>query len=505
MSCGTSPTSARRGSWWRVGFLVLASFGLDLPVGADLITVPGDFSSIQGALDAAGPGDTIEVGSGIYFEKLVVPASGTLAEPLVLRAAPGASPILDGTGVVGSNMVLIDTKSYVQIVGFEIRNNLSVNDGSGIRVVGSGAGIEIRENVIHDMRGEHAMGITVYGTDPVPISGLVVQGNQIYDCEPASSEALTLNGNVVDFAVVDNLVRDVNNIGIDFIGGETDIQPDPTLVARQGVVRGNTVLRANSIYDGGYAGGIYVDGGRDIVIENNRVAESDLGIEVGAENTGLVTEGVVVRNNLIHHNEKAGLVFGGYSSTVGRANDNRFTGNTLFANNTVGKSGTGTHFPGGGIGEIWVQFAEDNLIAGNLVVAGPENVLIGSFDPGSSVGNTFDHNLYFTTEDPEGSVFGLNGVEYLGLANWVVGSGQDSHSLGVDPQLVDPLGGDYHLLATSPAVDAGDPGFVAAAGEVDLDGEARVQDGRIDIGADEAGSPLFRDGFESGDTTGWGS
>ena len=63
---------------------------------------------------------------------------------------------------------------------------------------------------------------------PAPISDLVIDGNEIYDCEPATSEALTLNGNVDGFAVTNNVVRDVNNIGIDFIGGETDIQPDPT-------------------------------------------------------------------------------------------------------------------------------------------------------------------------------------------------------------------------------------------------------------------------------------
>ena len=213
--------------------------------------MPGDFPTIQAALNAAAAGDTINVLSGTYFEKLSFPHGGSAGGGYItLQAGSGQSPILDGTGVSGSNMVLIDTQSYVKLIGFEIRNNLKVNDGSGVRILGSGSNIEIRNNRIHDIRGRSAMGITVYGTAPTPISNLIIDGNQIYDCEPANSETLTLNGNVTDFQVTNNLVRDVNNIGIVFIGGERDIQPDPTKVARNGECRGNQVYHANSNYGG---------------------------------------------------------------------------------------------------------------------------------------------------------------------------------------------------------------------------------------------------------------
>jgi hypothetical protein len=113
---------------------------------------------------------------------------------------------------------------------------------------GPGSVFEIRDNTIHDMRGQNAMGITVYATEPTAISDLVIDGNEIYDCEPATSEALTLNGNVDGFVVSDNYVHDVDNIGIDCIGGETDLQPDDTKVCRNGVIRGNRVERARSSY-----------------------------------------------------------------------------------------------------------------------------------------------------------------------------------------------------------------------------------------------------------------
>lgn len=475
------------------------------PGGASALTlsVPGDFATIQGALDAAQPGDVVEVAAGTWFEHIEFPASGSPGQPITLRGASGTRPILDGTGVSGENLVLIDSKSHLRLQGFEIRNLLGANDASGIRILGAGRDLEIRDNRIHNIRGNDAMGITVYGTEATPIEDLVIDGNEIYDCDPARSEALTLNGNVRAFEITNNLVRDVNNIGIDMIGGETDIQPDPSLVVREGVVRGNTVLRANSIYEGGFAGGIYVDGGREIVIENNRVAESDLGIEIGAENAGTVAENITVRNNVFHGNERAGLVFGGFEAAVGRVRNSVFRGNTLFGNNTVGENGQGTYFVGGGIGEIWVQFSENNTVEGNLVVAGEENVFVGSFDPGSSVNNTFDYNLFFSSNVVDGE-FSLNGASMEGLPAWRSQTGNGTHSIAADPLLVNPAGGDFHLTSESPAIDAGPPAYTPEPGEADLDGGARRSGVAVDLGADEfPQGTIFADGFEAGGVDAW--
>jgi len=57
-------------------------------------------------------------------------------------------------------------------------------------------------------------------------------------------------------------------------------------------------------------------------------------------------------------------------------------------------------------------------------------------------------------------------------------------NIAVDPCLADA---DYHLSLGSPCVNAGDPRIGDLAGYVDIDGEPRVMDGRIDIGMDEMG------------------
>jgi|GEM_PF-750184 len=61
-------------------------------------------------------------------------------------------------------------------------------------------------------------------------------------------------------------------------------------------------------------------------------------------------------------------------------------------------------------------------------------------------------------------------------------------NIDANPEFVDLAGGDYHLTADSPCVNAGDPGFVADPCDTDIDGQARVINGRVDMGADELGT-----------------
>lgn len=440
--------------------------------GAVFVVAPsgGDFTRIQDALDAAQPGDTIRVRSGIYPETVVFRRGGAPGAPLVLEAWPGERPILDGGSGSRPDIIRLDDVSHVRVSGFELRGLRGVDDGSGIRITGAGTAIEIRDNRIHDLRGRNAMGITVYGTRPAPISDLVVEGNVIFDCEVAPSEALTLNGNIDGFLVAGNDVHDVNNIGIDVIGGERDIQPDRTLAARNGTIHGNRVARARSSYGGGYAAGIYVDGGRDIVVERNVVTESDLGIEIGAENPGVVARDIRVRNNVLFANEKACLVFGGYAASRGRVRASRFTHNTCWGNDTR-RSGNG---------ELWIQYAEDNVVSHNIFHATAAGVLLTTWR--GNLGNVLDHNLWYTTGTPR---FVWNGATQTSLAAFRDASGQEAAGLFADPDFAAPQRGDFHLRAGSPAIDTGDPGFLPTTGETDFEGGARVGGPRVDRGADE--------------------
>ncbi len=464
-------------------FLAGSAFGGDLVVALS----GGDYTSIQAALDAAGPGDRVLVRerSGGWNEKVVFTNGGSAAGGwLELMAFPGESPALDGTGVVGEWMIEISNKSYVRVAGFEIRNNLGTQgDGSGIRLRGQGSHYIFEGNVIHDMRGDDAMAITVYGTSTTgSIADLVIDGNLVYDCEPAQSEAITLNGNVERFEVTNNFVRDVNNIGIDFIGGEASI--NPLFVARDGVVRGNRVERANANYGGGFGAGIYVDGGKDILIEGNTVIGCDLGIEVGAENAGVDSSGIIVRQNLIVANDKAGLVFGGFDATVGRVRDCVFANNLLHSNDTLAI----------GVGEIWVQFAENCDLRGNLVVAGPQNIWL--YGETGAPGITFDFNQYSVAAGQ--GMFEWDGSIYH-FADWRTATGNDASSGLGAPLFIDAFGPDgvlgtnddnFGLQAGSPAIDAGDNGALDPLMLEDAAGGARFASSPSAAGGGSGLAPL---------------
>jgi hypothetical protein len=66
-------------------------------------------------------------------------------------------------------------------------------------------------------------------------------------------------------------------------------------------------------------------------------------------------------------------------------------------------------------------------------------------------------------------------------------------NITVNPLFVDPDNGDYRLRPDSPCIDAGDPNYIAAPGETDLDGKARIIGGRIDMGAFEFGEQVRAD------------
>ncbi|MBL9115559.1 MAG: right-handed parallel beta-helix repeat-containing protein [Verrucomicrobiaceae bacterium] len=372
------------------------------------------WENIQDGLDKLKPGDTLHVKPGFYREKLYFNHSGKPENPITLQGEPGA--IISGKDLDDENIIYIEDQSHIRVIGLELRDNLDCNDGSAIRVAGFGTDIEIRNNKIHEIRGKDAMGITIYGTNArKPVSKLVIDGNEIFNCDPAESEALTLNGNIQDFVVSNNYVHDCNNIGIDFIGGEDWVTKHPEAVARDGVCKHNRVTNCRSTYGGGYAAGIYVDCGKNIVIEDNIVTGCDLGLEIGAENKGFIASGIIVRRNIIFHNDKAGIVFGGYEAGRGRVQDCKFTANLCYQNALHKKERNG---------ELWIQHASNNEVTDNTFV-GKDGSLIINVDAGGSKGNKVNANRYFTSAGAETAAFHFAGDDIVGFDDWKKASGWD--------------------------------------------------------------------------------
>jgi len=483
-------------------------FGLFLAPGtaeSAVLLVPADYSTIQSALDAAAPGDTVEVSTGVYNERIAFPSSGTAGNPIVLSAGVGQTPVLDGTGlVVGGTTGLIEIidQSYVRVVGFEIRNYTasSGNDfPAGIWIRGQSHHIEILGNVVHHIEnngcgncGAHGMGI--YGTSANgSIHDILIDGNTIRDCVLGWSESLVLNGNVEDFIVSNNSVHDNNNIGIDMIGFEGECQgcPDELDRARDGQVVGNLVYNIDSLGNPAYgndrsADGIYVDGGTRIVIERNVVHHANIGIEIASEHRGKSTSEITVRNNFVYASHTTGFAMGGYDANRGS------TENCIVAHNTF----HGNDTDGTGSGEMLIQFdTVNNLIENNVFHATSQNVFLTNVFKKSS-GDVIDHNLYFSSGGEASSEWIWLNDSFEGFSAWQAGTGHDANSQFADPLLVDPSNGDLHLAASSPAIDAGGSQPALSAGDQDIDGDDRLNGAAPDIGADEVA--LCGDGIIAG-------
>ena len=465
-------------------------------------TIVAPWATVQHAADVAMAGDTVLVRKGVYNEHVGFRTSGDTANgSITFENYPGEVATMDGTGLDIPNgqwgLFTLEDVSDVVVAGFELRNykTSSVKEVPiGVYVLGAGRGVQIVNNRIHDIEttartnprqcGSDAFGLTVYGTRaPQAIESLAISGNELYRLKTGCSETLSLDGNVRNFAVLSNVVHDDDNIGIGAIGFE-HVSPDPAYdQARDGEIRGNTVYNITSYgnpdYGRQYASdGIYVDGGRNIVIEQNLVHNDDLGIELASEHKGHVTSAVIARNNVVYSGNSAGISIGGYGNNRGGTDRCIVVNNTLYHNDT-------RHT---GSGEFQIQFhATRNRFLNNILYAGAQGLLVNDFTTSTPAPAALDYNLYFAKAGADNAVFVWQRKRYVGYDDFRAGTGEDRHSPPFsDPQFVN-LGNppDLDISGSSPAIDAGVALDASVVGTHDFPGSARVRNGAIDIGAYE--------------------
>ncbi len=454
--------------------------------------------TFQNAANKVHAGDTVFFRGGVYNEKVSINVTGTAnGGYITFINYPNETPIIDGTGKNAKNIIEVYGPDYLRFIGFEIRNSIG-NDRSGIVIEYGAHHIEILKNNIHDIHfdanpnatvgyAKNAHPIIIYGDHPgIACSSILIDSNEIHDCRTGFSEGISLDGNVSNFVVSNNHIYDITNIGIVMAGHYKASPNAATDQARSGVCRNNVVYDCGSAY--AEAAGIYVDGGKDIIIEKNEIFNCQYGIEVGCEEgknangkNVYTASNVEVRNNWLHHNSSGGIAFGGYNypASAGRVVDCSFHNNTLIANDT--DTLDDLH------GEIILTASKNCEVKNNIISAGG-NYLIergNKYAPGL----LFDYNLWFTAGGAANAIVvwtvGNNVFQYNSFQQYKNATGQDDSSLFADPQFQSGAN-NVHLLQTSPAVNAGDPSFIAGAGETDFDGDARIFAGRVDMGADES-------------------
>jgi len=232
-----------------------------------VLQVPADYPTIQAAVNAATPGDTIMVAAGVYQENVVVTTSD-----LRLHATNGV--VLDGAALGGVGINVHGTSSNpiagVEVSGFEIRNFTE-----GLLAL-SAIGVELHHNDVHDNEAA-----------PGKLPGLGV----------GVGIELRMAG---DSEVTENLVHRNGGDGIELRIGST----------------GNTI-KANHVYENGTqftpkpdAAGILVTGAgtNGNQIEENEVnSNNGRGIMLSRPALTVPITGNLVRQNRVHFNQRSGI------------------------------------------------------------------------------------------------------------------------------------------------------------------------------------------------------
>lgn len=462
--------------------------GNDANSGTDLSAA---WQTIQKACQSAAPNSTIHIQAGVYHENLLVTNSGNAGQPIVFLGDVGGVYI-DGTGTSGDYLLRLKNANYLRFENM-VFQNLTGNMKHGILVETTGShtstDLTFKKCKVRNIRWTALDGVNPANTDNA--HGILVLGrnagitNITFDgCEVANnvlgySEALTLSGNISGFEIKNCLVHDNTNIGI-IISGHRSIS-NTNDEARNGKISGNTCY--NNVSNHATSGGIYVDGGNTVVIERNVSYNNGYGIEIGAEGSWL-TYGVTVKNNVLYNNQGGGLVMGGYNAdNTGEVRDCIVRNNSFFHNNTLND----------GVGELHLTKASNCVIENNIFYTNDQQTLFSTEAIDPQTNNNLNHNCWYTpNQNPNAIMVRWRDVEYTTYNSYRVASAQDSNSEYHNPNFISALltTPDFHLGLSSDCVNNGDAQTVVSSDEKDFDGNARIVNGIIDMGAFEAGAQL---------------
>jgi len=506
------------------------------------------WKTISKACSTVVAGSTVFIKAGTYNEinNINCTVQGTPNNFITFRNYYNDTVILKRTGSDSARkMIVLLNKSYIRFVGLRI-SGFGYSWGGGISIDGNSHHIEIincefdhlngmggpiiadiygnhnnlllRNNKFHDCQipqfGAAILLYTGYGdsikilkneiynfsnTSPNPgTKAIIIQGrdsinsyknmlidsNIVHNCLIHHGEAISTSGNAEYFTISHNFVYNINNIGIGIAGGYTEPDwPNSTKnYSRYFNISDNVVYNCRE--DSTRAAGIYIDGGSYNVVERNIVFECNQGINIGCEHSNWFARENIIRDNNVYNCDRAGILIGQYEPYLGTVINCKVLNNTLFKNfdSSIIINEYGADF---GCSRSTNCIFKNNIVYKS--VRSNDNVKrLISVQTGST-GNIFDYNIYWFPMGPNFVTIDYPGVVYYNYQSYLNGTKQDSHSVFINPNLVDTniSSLNLHLRNNSPARDSGDINFIIGQNEKDIDRESRVYNGRVDCGSDE--------------------
>jgi nitrous oxidase accessory protein NosD len=271
-----------------------------------IIHVPGDYPTIQGAIDAASDGDTVIVAAGVYNENVVINKSLTLqgAQARVdARTRSGAETIIKPNGGTGISVVTADGRVVV-IDGLTVQNT---HNGIGNPNPVMAADITIRN--VRVLNSEN-FGISITFTtrltieycyvegatdainggalDPFPPTVATFRNNEIVNAQ------FGITGYLKDSLIEGNLIRNFVKAGTGISGQFLDTE-----------IKNNTVtgyVKGSALSFGSHYGRSLSE---NVTVESNTFTGNNLGIYVFKTQTKLT--GITVNFNNIAGNSRYGV------------------------------------------------------------------------------------------------------------------------------------------------------------------------------------------------------
>ena len=196
----------------------------------------------------------------------------------------------------------------------------------------------------------------------------------------------------------------------------------------------------------------------------------------------------VIRHNVIRHNRLLDNDYGGGIYCVDSVS--RIVGNSIVENWVAGSTNDG--------GGLYLTNSPvvllNNVIARNRAEDLGGGIFISGLEPRIRNNTIVDNEAGDPSADNGG---GISANFDMTISNCIVwGNGDDLRNVTAEFSIIEDLGdpgplfvdrqsGCYHLSPGSPAINGGDPITITILDETDIDGEPRIQNGLIDMGADE--------------------
>lgn len=394
---------------------------------------------------------------------------------------------IDGEGYGGGVYALYAPNVERNIIANNIASN-AVGGGDGFGGGVYGVYLALNSNTITGNAARQGGGVYFANHSSTTAQANTIVGNRAMGSVCSSGMDMDGGGGLYiknqDAKIIDNIINSNSSLclggGIfSTANGKNTIMWNEIISNTAQVGGGLTVYSTTVVAEGNqideniaflWGGGVYLGGDAHVALNRNSVSKNTAEATVGGIFNGITHNiPVTITNNFIAQNAAlTGLIAGVYCGNGGC----RVFNNTFVDNAGIDKSA--------------------------LYLYDPD-------PPNSTYANEVRNNLFVghTT-----AITVNNGVSFITRNGFWdnttnISGSNDPYEVVVDPLFVDRAGGDYHLTATSPMIDALDNSIFT---DVDFDGDVRPHGSITDIGADEwYASETYVSTNTGNDTTGDGS